>query len=152
MAEYHSRVYTMRAYEQKYDKAFLMPEMCKITDLVESHQVVLNTPGGNAAPTDPHYYFLGGEYVYRPDGQQCWATVWANLGRIHAGVLRPYMRGGDIGRIQVFKRGWPDNLALMLATDRMMISSRWLSLIDHDHYKSWLSETIETALEYEDGT
>ncbi len=137
-----SRQQIIRAYEQKHNRAFLMPEIERIEQLAVDGQALRI----NARTPDVRFsWYLHGRYV-RIGNALVWTTVSISPGRTHANAIYPHMCEGRIGSFSVVKGSWPDPYALLLANDAVSISSRWLSLIDYDHFRMWFEDLVTAEL------
>jgi len=125
-----SRKIIIQNYQLKADKHFLLPEIQTIGDFIEQTQVSNKAPGRLYYPLE----------TWRDKIET--KTLYAQAFRPHGKAASSRCEGHVIGRYEVLKGGYPDNLALLRATDPHGINNIWISLIDWADYEHFIQEAL----------
>ena len=125
-----SRKSVINSYELKGDKHFLLPEIESIQQFLESSVFA------SESPSRLHYPI---ETLWSPEG---FKTLYALAYRPHGKAVASRCSDHTIGRYEVLKGGYPDDLALLRATDRYGIQNVWISLISWSGYQQYLEEAL----------
>jgi len=125
-----SRNTIIQGYQLQADKHFILPEINTISDFIETSKVANEPPGR-------FYYPI--EYCRGKSGS---TTLYAKAYRPHGKATSSRCNGHVIGRYEVLKGNYPDNLALLRATDPHGINNVWISLIDWSDYGIFIQEAL----------